>query len=172
MSIKPIIYLPDPILRQQSQPVERVDTDLSRFIDDMIETMYDAPGIGLAAIQVGVPRRLLVIDVAGKDDPPNPQVFINPELVATGDDTNVYEEGCLSIPDYYAEVERPETITVKHLDRDGKERVTEADGLLATCLQHEIDHLNGVLFIDHISKLKRDMVVRKFTKLAKQRVTA
>jgi len=172
MSIKPIIYLPDPILRQQSQPVERVDQELSSFIEDMIETMYDAPGIGLAAIQVGVPRRLLVIDVAGKDEPNNPQVFINPELVATGDDTNVYEEGCLSIPDYYAEVERPEAITVRHLDRDGKERVTEANGLLATCLQHEIDHLNGVLFIDHISKLKRDMVVRKFTKLARQRVTA
>ena len=172
MSIKPIIYLPDPILRQQSQPVERVDQDLSSFIDDMIETMYDAPGIGLAAIQVGVPRRLLVIDVAGKDEPRNPQVFINPELVATGDEISVYEEGCLSIPDYYADVERPESITVKHLDRDGKERVTEAGGLLATCLQHEIDHLNGVLFIDHISKLKRDMVVRKFTKLARQRVTA
>tara|TARA_R110002020_G_scaffold6875_5_gene29118 strand:- start:4591 stop:5109 length:519 start_codon:yes stop_codon:yes gene_type:complete len=172
MSIKPIIYLPDPILRQQSQPVERVDQDLSSFIDDMIETMYDAPGIGLAAIQVGVPRRLLVIDVAGKDEPRNPQVFINPELVATGDEISVYEEGCLSIPDYYADVERPESITVKHLDRDGKERVTEAGGLLATCLQHEIDHLNGVLFIDHISKLKRDMVIRKFTKLAKQRVTA
>ncbi|KGF68191.1 peptide deformylase [Hoeflea sp. BAL378] len=172
MSIKPIIYLPDPILRQQSQPVERVDQELSGFIDDMIETMYDAPGIGLAAIQVGVPRRLLVIDVAGKDEPRNPQVFINPELVATGDEINVYEEGCLSIPDYYADVERPESITVKHLDRDGRERVTEAGGLLATCLQHEIDHLNGVLFIDHISKLKRDMVIRKFTKLAKQRVTA
>lgn len=172
MTIKPIIYLPDPILRQQSQPVERVDKDLARFIADMIETMYDAPGIGLAAIQVGVPRRLLVIDVAGKDEPENPQVFINPEIVASGDGVSAYEEGCLSIPDYYAEVERPDTVTVKHLDRQGKQRVTEADGLLATCLQHEIDHLNGVLFIDHISKLKRDMVVRKFTKLARSRVTA
>tara|TARA_R110002020_G_scaffold87061_9_gene214965 strand:+ start:17398 stop:17988 length:591 start_codon:yes stop_codon:yes gene_type:complete len=172
MSIKPIIYLPDPILRQQSQAVERVDNELDAFIEDMIETMYDAPGVGLAAIQVGVPRRLLVIDVAGKDEEPNPQVFINPELVAASDDINVYEEGCLSIPDYYAEVERPEAVTVRHLDRNGKERVTEANGLLATCLQHEMDHLNGVLFIDHISKLKRDMVVRKFTKLAKQRVTA
>jgi len=172
MTIKPIIYLPDPILRQQSQPVERVDKELERFIADMIETMYDAPGIGLAAIQVGVPRRLLVIDVAGKDEPENPQVFINPEIVASGDGVSVYEEGCLSIPDYYAEVERPDTVTVKHLDRQGNQRVTEADGLLATCLQHEIDHLNGVLFIDHISKLKRDMVVRKFTKLARSRVTA
>ncbi|OCW57276.1 peptide deformylase [Hoeflea olei] len=172
MSIKPIIYLPDPVLRQKSQPVERVDQELSGFIDDMLETMYDAPGIGLAAIQVGVPRQLLVIDVSGKDEPRNPQVFINPELVATSDTINVYEEGCLSIPDYFADVERPEKVTVRHLDRDGKEQVTEADGLLATCLQHEMDHLNGVLFIDHISKLKRDMVIRKFTKLAKQRVTA
>ena len=172
MTIKPIIYLPDPILRQQSVAVERVDSELESFIEDMIETMYDAPGIGLAAIQVGVPRRLLVIDVAGKDEPRNPQVFINPEIVATGEDTNVYEEGCLSIPDYYADVERPEAVTVRHLDRTGKQQVTEANGLLATCLQHEMDHLNGVLFIDHISKLKRDMVVRKFTKLARQRVTA
>ncbi len=172
MTIKPLVLLPDPILRQQSLPVERVDAELEGFIDDMLETMYDAPGIGLAAIQVGVPRRLLVIDVAGKDEPRNPQVFINPEVVDTGDGVNVYEEGCLSIPDYYADVERPETITVKYLGRDGKENTVEADGLLATCLQHEIDHLNGVLFIDHISKLKRDMVVRKFTKLAKQRMTA
>jgi len=172
MTIKPIIYLPDPVLRQQSLAVERVDSEMNSFIDDMLETMYDAPGIGLAAIQVGVPRRVLVIDVAGKEEDPNPQVFINPELVATGDETSVYEEGCLSIPDYYAEVERPATVTVKHLGRDGKEMLTEADGLLATCLQHEMDHLNGILFIDHISKLKRDMVVRKFTKLAKQRVTA
>jgi len=172
MTIKPIIYLPDPILRQQSLAVERFDAELESFVEDMIETMYDAPGIGLAAIQVGVPRRMLVIDVAGKDDEPNPQVFINPELVASGDGISIYEEGCLSIPDFYAEVERPESVTIKHLDRHGKQRVTEADGLLATCLQHEIDHLNGVLFIDHISKLKRDMVVRKFTKLAKSRVTA
>lgn len=172
MSIKPIIYLPDPILRQQSQPVERFDAELERFVEDMLETMYDAPGLGLAAIQVGVPRRLLVIDVAGKDEPDNPQVFINPEILATGDDTNAYEEGCLSIPDFFAEVERPGSVTVRHLDRSGKQQTVEASGLLATCLQHEIDHLNGVLFIDHISKLKRDMVVRKFTKLARQRVTA
>lgn len=172
MTIKPLVLLPDPILRQQSQPVERFDAELDRFVEDMLETMYDAPGIGLAAIQVGEPRRLLVIDIAGKDEEKNPQVFINPEIVATGDGVSVYEEGCLSIPDYYADVERPDTITVRHLGRDGKEHTAEADGLLATCLQHEMDHLNGVLFIDHISKLKRDMVVRKFTKLARQRVTA
>lgn len=172
MTIKPLIHLPDPVLRQNSAPVERVDSDLETLIADMLETMYDAPGIGLAAIQIGVPRRLLVIDIAGKDEPKKPQVFINPEILATGDGVSVYEEGCLSIPDYYAEVQRPDTVTVRHLDEKGEERTVEATGLLATCLQHEIDHLNGVLFIDHISKLKRDMVVRKFTKLAKQRITA
>lgn len=172
MTIKPLVLLPDPVLRQKSAPVERFDADLDAFIADMLDTMYDAPGIGLAAIQVGVPRQLLVIDLAGKDEAPKPQVFINPEIMATGDGVSVYEEGCLSIPDYFADVERPDTVTVRHLDAKGKEHVTEASGLLATCLQHEIDHLNGVLFIDHISKLKRDMVVRKFTKLAKQRMTA
>jgi peptide deformylase len=135
----------------------------------MLETMYDAPGIGLAAIQVGEPLRMLVIDLAKEGEKPAPQVFINPEIVASGDERSVYEEGCLSIPDYYAEVERPATVRVKYLDRDGKLQEVDAEGLLATCLQHEIDHLNGVLFIDHISKLKRDMVVKKFKKLAKDR---
>lgn len=169
MSIKPLVLLPDPILRQVSKPVERIDDALRAFANDMLDTMYDAPGIGLAAIQVGEPLRMLVVDLAKQDEPKAPQVFINPEILATGDEPNVYEEGCLSIPDYYADVERPATVTVKHLDLDGREIVTEADGLLATCLQHEIDHLNGVLFIDHISKLKRDMVVKKFRKLAKER---
>ena len=169
MSIKPLIILPDPVLRQVSKPVERIDAPLLKLADDMLETMYDAPGIGLAAIQVGEPLRMLVIDLAKEGEKPAPQVFINPEIVASGDERSVYEEGCLSIPDYYAEVERPATVRVKYLDRDGKPQVTEADGLLATCLQHEIDHLNGVLFIDHISKLKRDMVVKKFKKLAKER---
>ena len=169
MSIKPLIILPDPVLRQVSKPVERIDAPLLKLADDMLETMYDAPGIGLAAIQVGEPLRMLVIDLAKEGEKPAPQVFINPEIVASGDERSVYEEGCLSIPDYYAEVERPATVRVKYLDRDGKPQVTEADGLLATCLQHEIDHLNGVLFIDHISKLKRDMVVKKFKKLAKDR---
>jgi peptide deformylase len=169
MTIKPLILLPDPLLREPSKPVERFDDDLDRFIEDMLETMYDAPGIGLAAIQVGAPRRLLVIDVAKEEDGRQPQVFVNPEIIASSDERSVYEEGCLSIPDYYAEVERPARVTVKYLDGKGKAQQVEADGLLATCLQHEIDHLNGVLFIDHISKLKRDMVVRKFTKLSKQR---
>jgi peptide deformylase len=169
MTIKPLVLLPDPILRLKSKPIETFDDTLRRFADDMLETMYDAPGIGLAAIQVGVPNRMLVIDVAGKDEPKNPQVFVNPEIVATSDATSVYEEGCLSIPDYYAEVERPAGVTVRYQDLAGNPHELEAEGLLATCLQHEVDHLDGILFIDHISKLKRDMVVRKFTKLARQR---
>ncbi|MFJ6325613.1 MULTISPECIES: peptide deformylase [unclassified Rhizobium] len=167
MTIKPLIILPDPLLRQASKPIERIDIETQRLADDMLETMYDAPGIGLAAIQVGVARRMLVIDVSREGEEKTPLVFINPEIVASSDDRSVYEEGCLSIPDYYAEVERPARVTVKHLDRDGKEQITEADGLLATCVQHEIDHLNGVLFIDYISRLKREMVIKKFTKAAK-----
>ncbi|MFN3507432.1 MAG: peptide deformylase [Allorhizobium sp.] len=170
MTIKPLIILPDPLLRQVSAPVERVDAELEQLIDDMLETMYEAPGIGLAAIQVGVPRRLLVIDLAKEGEEPAPLVFINPEILKSSDDRSVYEEGCLSIPDYYAEVERPAAITVKSIGRDGKEQMTEADGLLATCLQHEIDHLNGVLFIDHISRLKREMVIKRFTKAARQKI--
>jgi len=169
MSIKPLIILPDPLLRLVSKPVERVDAPLLKLADDMLETMYDAPGIGLAAIQVGEPVRLLVIDLAKEGEPPAPHVFINPEILESADERSVYEEGCLSIPDYYAEVERPATVRVKYLDREGKQREMAADGLMATCLQHEIDHLNGVLFIDHISKLKRDMVVKKFRKLAKEK---
>ena len=136
----------------------------------MLETMYDAPGIGLAAIQIGVPRRLLVIDVAREGEEKTPIVFINPEILKVSDDISTYEEGCLSIPDYYAEVERPASLTVQYVGRDGKQQTVEADGLLATCLQHEIDHLNGVLFIDHISRLKRDMVIKKFTKAARAKV--
>ena len=169
MSIKPLVILPDPVLRLVSKPVERVDDRLRKLSGDMLETMYDAPGIGLAAIQVGEPLRMLVIDLAKEGDPKEPRVFINPEIVASSDARSVYEEGCLSIPDYYAEVERPASVRITHLDQHGVQHEIEADGLLATCLQHEIDHLNGVLFIDHISKLKRDMVVRKFKKLAKDR---
>lgn len=169
MSIKPLIILPDPVLRLVSKPVERVDAPLRKLADDMLETMYDAPGIGLAAIQIGEPLRMLVIDLAKEDEEPAPHVFINPEIVERSDARSVYEEGCLSIPDYYAEVERPASVRVKYLDRDGKQQETEAEGLMATCLQHEIDHLDGVLFIDHISKLKRDIVVRKFKKLSRER---
>ncbi|TIX37173.1 MAG: peptide deformylase [Mesorhizobium sp.] len=169
MSIKPLIILPDPVLRQVSRPVERVDGDLRKLAGDMLDTMYDAPGIGLAAIQVGEPLRMLVIDLTKEDETPAPHVFINPEILESSDQHSVYEEGCLSIPDYYAEVERPAAVRVKYLDRDGKLQEIEAEGLMATCLQHEIDHLNGVLFIDHISKLKRDMVVKKFKKLARDK---
>jgi peptide deformylase len=169
MMIKPLIILPDPVLRQVSAPAERVDAELRKLADDMLETMYDAPGIGLAAIQIGIPLRMLVIDLAKEGEEPAPLVVINPEILHSSDEHSVYEEGCLSIPDYYAEVERPATVRAKFLDRDGKQQEISAEGLLATCLQHEIDHLNGVLFIDYISKLKRDMVLRKFKKLAKDR---
>lgn len=169
MSIKPLVILPDPVLRQISKPVERFDGALRTLTADMLETMYDAPGIGLAAIQVGEPLRMLVIDLAKEDEPKAPQVFINPQILSTADARSVYEEGCLSIPDYYAEVERPASLRLSYIDVEGKQHEIEADGLLATCLQHEIDHLNGVLFIDHISKLKRDMVVKKFKKLSKDR---
>lgn len=169
MPIKPLVILPDPVLRLVSKPVERVDAQLLGLADDMLATMYDAPGIGLAAIQVGEPLRMLVIDLAKEGEPPEPQIFINPDILAQSDDRSVYEEGCLSIPDYYAEVERPANVRVGYLDREGKQKELQAEGLLATCLQHEIDHLNGVLFIDHISKLKRDMVVKKFKKLAKDK---
>ena len=169
MTIKPLILLPDPLLRQVSKPVERVDDTLRTFAGDMLETMYDAPGIGLAAIQVGEPIRLLVIDLAKEGEEKAPQIFVNPEILERSDEFSIYEEGCLSIPDYYAEVERPASVKVRYLDGDGKQQEITADGLMATCLQHEIDHLNGVLFIDHISKLKRDMVVKKFKKLAKDK---
>jgi len=184
MSLLPIVKIPDPILRCKSKPVEQVNDELRAFIDSMLETMYDAPGIGLAAIQVGEPIRVITLDCAERekeneddDEEPaepirEPIFLINPEIVSLSDTFNVYEEGCLSIPDYYADVERPDACTVKFLDRDGKEQVLEADGILATCLQHEIDHLNGVLFVDHISKLKRDMVIKKFTKIAKQNGTS
>ncbi|QDZ01212.1 peptide deformylase [Nitratireductor mangrovi] len=169
MSLKPLILLPDPVLRQVSKPVERVDGGVRKLADDMLETMYDAPGIGLAAIQVGEPLRMLVIDVSKEEEPREPRIFINPEIVASADERSTYEEGCLSIPDYYAEVERPAAVTVDYVDIDGERRQIEAEGLLATCLQHEIDHLNGVLFIDYLSRLKRDMVVKRFRKLARER---
>jgi|SRR5579872_2485758 peptide deformylase len=169
MAIRPIIILPDPKLRLVSEPVKTVDDDTRKLLDEMVETMHDAPGIGLAAVQIGVLKRLVVIDLAKKDEPPQPHYFVNPEVVWSSDEKSVYEEGCLSIPEYYEEVERPARIRAKFLDRDGKPQEIEAEGLLATALQHEIDHTNGVLFIDHISKLKRDRVTKKFIKQAKQK---
>ena len=170
MSLRHIITLPDPKLRLVSKAIERIDDPLKALIDDMIETMHAAPGIGLAAIQVAEPIRLLVVDVAqkDKDEPPAPQVFVNPEILWRSDDPNTYEEGCLSIPEYWADVERPASVRVRALDRDGNQREVLADGLLATVLQHEMDHLDGLLFIDHISKLKRDRVIKKFQKAAKR----
>jgi peptide deformylase len=168
MSVRKLVILPDQQLRLISAPVVAADKTLHALVDDMFATMYDAPGIGLAAIQIGVPSRVVTIDLARKDEKPQPMAFINPEITWKSEEMNVYEEGCLSIPEYYEEVERPEKIRVKFRDIDFKEQEIEADGLLATCLQHEVDHLNGVLFIDYLSKLKRDRVVKKFTKLARQ----
>lgn len=165
-----IITLPDRKLRLPSDPVERVDDEVRRFMDSMLETMYAAPGIGLAAVQVGVPRRMVTIDVAQREDEtaePDPLFLINPEILWSSDEVQTAEEGCLSIPEYYAEVERPAKVRVAYIDRDGKPQEIEANGVLAVCLQHEIDHLNGKLFIDYLSKLKRDMVIKKFTKQAR-----
>jgi peptide deformylase len=165
-----IITLPDRKLRMPSAPVERVDDAVRSFMDQMLETMYDAPGIGLAAIQVGVPRRMVTIDVAQREDEaaePEPLFLINPEILWRSDDVQTAEEGCLSIPEYFAEVERPAAVRVAYIDRDGKRQELEADGVLAICLQHEIDHLDGKLFIDYLSKLKRDMVIKKFAKQAR-----
>jgi peptide deformylase len=167
MAVREIIKLPDKRLRLVSEPVKRIDADIRKLIDDLFETMYDAPGIGLAAIQIGVPKRVITMDLSKKEDNHEPQVLINPEIVWTSDETGKYEEGCLSIPEYYEEVERPAAVKVKYLDRDGEAREIEGKGLLATCLQHEIDHINGILFIDHLSKLKRDRVIKKFAKAAK-----
>ena len=168
MALRPIIVIPDKRLRQVSKPVEKIDAALRKLIEDMFAAMYDAPGIGLAAIQLGEARRVVTMDLAKKEEAPAPQVFINPEITWASEEKKIYEEGCLSIPEYYEEVERPAEVKVRYLDRDGKPQEVHADGILATCLQHEIDHLNGVLFIDHISKLKRDRVVKKFTKAAKR----
>jgi peptide deformylase len=168
MALREIIKLPDKRLRLASEPVKRIDAGIRKLVDDLFETMYDAPGIGLAAIQVGVAKRVVTMDLSKKDEAHKPRVFINPEITWTSAEKSTCEEGCLSIPDYYEEVERPAQVKVKYLDLDGNEHEVEASGLLATCLQHEIDHTNGVLFIDHISKLKRDRIVKKFSKAARK----
>lgn len=168
MAIREIVKLPDPILKKISQPVERVDDELRRLADDMLATMYDAPGIGLAAVQVGVLRRLLVVDIAKDEEARSPMAFINPEIVWSSDESSEYEEGCLSIPEVFDTIERPAEVRVSYLDRDGKLQEAHYDGLMATVLQHEIDHLNGILFIDYLSRLKRGTIIRKFTKQARQ----
>ena len=170
MALREIIILPDKRLRLVSEPVKTVDAGVRALVDDMFETMHEAPGVGLAAIQIGVPKRIVTADAAKKDEEKRPQVFLNPEVVWSSEDKATYEEGCLSIPEYYEEVERPTQVKVRYMDIDGKTQEIEANGLLATVLQHEIDHLNGVLFIDHISKLKRDRVIKKFAKAAKREV--
>ena len=171
MAIREIIKLPDKRLRLISEPVKQIDAGIRKLVDDMFETMYKAPGIGLAAIQVGVAKRVITMDLSKKENDHEPQVFINPEILWQSEARAKFEEGCLSIPDYYEEVERPAEVKVKYLDLAGKKREIDAKGLLATCLQHEIDHITGVLFIDHLSKLKRDRVIKKFTKAARTSAT-
>jgi peptide deformylase len=172
MALREIIILPDKQLRLVSKPIEKVTAEIRTLADDMLETMYEAPGIGLAAIQVAQPLRLITMDLAKKDEngetTPKPRVFINPEIIAKSEETSIYEEGCLSIPEYYEEVERPARVRVRFTDLDGKVHEEDAEGLYATCIQHEIDHLNGVLFVDYLSKLKRDRVMKKFSKIAKR----
>ena len=168
MALLPILTAPDPRLKKKAKPVAAVDDGVRRLMADMLETMYAAPGIGLAAPQVGVPLRVIVLDVAPKDQPPAPLAMANPEIVWVSDEDAAYEEGCLSVPEHYAEVVRPARARVRYLDASGARREIEAEGLLATCVQHEIDHLDGVLFIDHLSALKRNMILRKLLKERRQ----
>jgi peptide deformylase len=170
MALRDIIILPDKRLRTVSKAVDTITPEIRALVEDMFETMYEAPGIGLAAIQVAVPLRVITMDVAKKEDEKEPRAFINPEIVWRSDERSVYEEGCLSIPEVHEDVERPAIVRVKYLDLDGKAHEDEVEGLQATCIQHEVDHLNGVLFIDYISKLKRDYIVKKFTKAARKAV--
>lgn len=163
----PIITLPDPVLRKVSEPVERVDDELRRLMDAMLATMYAAPGVGLAAVQVNVPRRVVVLDVADEGEPPQPLYLVNPEIVVLGSEMRLHEEGCLSIPDVRVDIERPSLVTVRYLDRAGQPQELTAEGLLGTAIQHEINHLDGKLIIDFLSQLKRDIVVRKFKKQAR-----
>jgi peptide deformylase len=165
MAILPIIVLPDPVLRKESAPVERIDASLKKLADDMFATMYDAPGIGLAAPQIGISRRLIVMDPARDEEAKTPLTMVNPEILFRGDEMRVHDEGCLSIPDITAEVERPALTRVSYLDLEGKKQEIELEGIWSTLVQHEVDHLNGVLFIDYLSRLKRNMIVKKFTKL-------
>jgi|TARA_Y100000389_G_C17426022_1_gene499580 peptide deformylase len=167
MTIRTILIEPDPFLRQKSAKVDEVDNEIRSLMDDMLETMYKAPGIGLAAIQVGIPKRVIVIDLSRENEKKNPLYFVNPEIITNSINKASYEEGCLSVPGQFAEINRPDKCKVKHLDYHGNEKITEAEGLLATCIQHEIDHLEGILFIDYLSKLKKSMIVKKLSKQKK-----
>jgi len=172
MAVREIITVPNPLLKKVSKPVERVDDELRALMDDMLETMYAAPGVGLAAVQVGVPKRVIVMDLAREGEPPQPRYFANPEITWRSEEMAVREEGCLSVPDVFDEVERPARVGLRYLDYDGAHVEEEAEGLLAVCIQHEMDHLEGVLFIDHLSRLKRDRAVAKVKKAAKDGVKA
>ena len=168
MSILKILKEPDPILRKKSAPVASVDKHIKKLMNDMLETMYAAPGIGLAAVQVGILKRLIVIDISKEKDKKNPLFLINPEIISRSKNTSIYEEGCLSLPGHYAEIERPAECHIKYIDYNGKEKEIKANGLLSTCIQHEVDHLNGTLFIDYLSKLKKDMILKKLVKHKKE----
>ena len=165
MALKEILTEPNEILRQKSSPVEKVDSDLQKLMDDMLETMYAAPGIGLAAIQIGVPKRVIVMDLSRKHESKNPMFFVNPEIITKSKNNSTYEEGCLSVPDQFAEIDRPDKCHVKYLNYHGKPEEIKAEGMLATCIQHEMDHLEGILFIDYLSKLKRSIIIKKLSKL-------
>jgi peptide deformylase len=168
MAIRPLVILPDPLLKARSEPVGAVDAGIRTLVADMFDTMYDAPGIGLAAVQIGVAKRVVTMDLAGKDEEKAPMVFLNPEIIWESEEMKPWNEGCLSIPEYYEDVERPDRVRVRYMDMDGKTVEIEAEGLLSVCLQHEIDHLDGVLFIDHLSRLKRERCIKKFAKQAKR----
>ena len=168
MSQRKIVIEPDPILREKSVPLEKVDNELRKLLDDMLETMYAAPGIGLAAVQVGILKRLIVIDISKDKEKKKPLFLINPEIISRSKKTSTYEEGCLSLPGHFAEIERPAECQIKFINYEGKEKELKADGLLATCIQHEIDHLDGILFIDYLSKLKKDMIIKKLIKHKKE----
>ena len=167
MTIRKILTEPDPFLRQKSVNVEEVNDEIRSLMDDMLETMYNAPGIGLAAIQVGVPKRVIVIDLSKNDEKKNPFYLVNPEILSKSRKDASYEEGCLSVPNQFAEISRPDTCKVKYLDYEGKVKILDAKGLLATCIQHEMDHLEGILFIDYLSKLKKSMIIKKLSKQKK-----
>jgi len=168
MALRQILVAPDPVLKAKAKPVDGVDDELRQMMDDMLDTMYDAPGIGLAAPQIGISKRVIVVDIAPEDAPKAPLCMVNPELVWVSDEDATYEEGCLSVPEHYADVVRPAEIRVRYLDRDGKQQELRTGGLLSTVVQHEMDHLDGVLFIDHLSSLKRNMILRKLLKSRKQ----
>ncbi len=172
MTIRKILTVPNPVLKQVSKPVDKVTDEIRVLMDDMLETMYAAPGIGLAAIQIGVPLNVIVMDLAKEGEDPNPQYFINPEILEIVEETAPYEEGCLSVPDVFDEVERPKRVKIKYLDYDGKEIIEWAEGLYAVCIQHEMDHLKGVLFIDYLSRLKKNRAIKKVQKTNKSRASA